>query len=275
MGLDPRALLADADDPAAARFAREVASRASSRLSSVTSLHAPRGRAGGGRSPGDTHSPRRRAIGTWTESMPSSETPRRMNGTPSWRGPRRRRCRKTRRTRRSGVSAAHTAASPHRHSRPRPPTVPTRDGRPVPVTSPRSRMPNRARLRSRSLSSGLPVAAHAPRKTRLGRIATAVPPTPPDAPVTRTGPDAGSRLVPRARRPTSRPVKPASEIVMASRGDSPGARGTTQSAGTRSYSAYPPWRETPSSYPWTTTDHQPRLWDPGSRRPRLRDRCPV
>ena len=78
----------------------------------------------------------------------------------------------------------------------------------------------------------------------------------------RRGPCRPPRRSPRspgpARRPGERPrsssattdiaaVKPAVPIAIASRGVSPGSSGTTQPAGTRWYSLYPPWRDTPRS----------------------------
>ena len=64
-----------------------------------------------------------------------------------------------------------------------------------------------------------------------------MPPTPPLAPVTRTGPSPGCR--PRSSNATTdiAAVNPAVPIAIASRGVRPGASGTTQPAGTRWYSA--------------------------------------
>ena len=67
-----------------------------------------------------------------------------------------------------------------------------------------------------------------PRSPRSARIATAVLPTPPVAPVTRTGPSSGSS--PRSSRATTliAAVKPAVPIAIASRVVSPAGSGTTQ-----------------------------------------------
>ena len=82
---------------------------------------------------------------------------------------------------------------------------------------------------------------------------TAIEPTPPVAPVTRTGPAPG--VSPRSSNDStdSAAVKPAVPIVIASRRSSPAGHGTSQSDGTRASSAYPPCRDTPRSYPWAIT----------------------
>ena len=71
-------------------------------------------------------------------------------------------------------------------------------------------------------------------------MARAVPPTPPEAPVTRTGPSAGER--PRSSSATTDipAVNPAVPMAIASRAVNPGISGTTQPAGTRWYSLNPP-----------------------------------
>ena len=67
---------------------------------------------------------------------------------------------RTRRPRaRAGASAGRTAASPHRRRRPRPAHRSDSSGRPSAVTSSRDRIPDAPSERSRSASSGLPVAA--------------------------------------------------------------------------------------------------------------------
>ena len=65
--------------------------------------------------------------------------------------------------------------------------------------------------------------------------------------MTRTGPSVGSRPRSSSAATDIAAVNPAVPIAIASRADRPGGIGTTQPAGSRSYSAYPPWRETPSS----------------------------
>ena len=76
---------------------------------------------------------------------------------------------------------------------------------------------------------------------------TALLPTPPVAPVTKTGPAAA--VSPRSSSATTdnAAVNPAVPIAMAWRASNPSGSATSQSTGTRAYSAKPPWRETPSS----------------------------
>ena len=76
---------------------------------------------------------------------------------------------------------------------------------------------------------------------------TAVEPTPPVAPVTRTGPE--SVATPWSWRAITdiAAVNPAVPITIASRAVSPAGSATSHSAGTRAYSANPPWRDTPMS----------------------------
>ena len=99
----------------------------------------------------------------------------------------RRVARSTRPPPRAGASAARRAASPPRPCRPRPPSAPTRAAGRARMTSSRVRNPVAPRSRRRSISSGLPVAAQTS-WPRAARIAMAVEPTPPAAPVTSTGP---------------------------------------------------------------------------------------
>ncbi len=104
------------------------------------------------------------------------------------------------------------------------------------VTSSRETTPAAPSERSRASSSGLPVAAQTS-WPRAARIATAQPPTPPLAPVTTIGPSPGRR--PRASSAATdiAAVNPAVPTAIASRAVSPSGSGTTQSAGSRSYSA--------------------------------------
>ena len=75
----------------------------------------------------------------------------------------------------------------------------------------------------------------------------AVEPTPPLAPVTRTGPSPGLR--PRSSRAATliAAVKPAVPISIASRAVRPSGSGTTQPDGIRASSPYPPCRAVPMS----------------------------
>ena len=106
--------------------------------------------------------------------------------------------------------------------------------------------------RSQSASSGLPVAA-ATSNPRAARMPTAVEPTPPEAPSTRTGPSSGVTPWSSSRCTDSPAVKPAVPSAIAWRALSPSGSGMTQSPGTRAYSAKPPWWATPRSWPWTMT----------------------
>jgi len=117
---------------------------------------------------------------------------------------------------------------------------------PSTVTSSRPRIPTAPSERSRSASSALPVAAQTS-CPRSARIATATLPTPPLAPVTSTGPSPGRRPCSSSAMTDSPAVNPAVPMAIASRVDRPSPNGTTQFAGTRSYSAYPPCRATPRS----------------------------
>ena len=80
-------------------------------------------------------------------------------------------------------------------------------------------------------------------------MAIAVDPTPPEAPVTSTGPVSGSSPRASSSAIDSAAVNPAVPMAIASRAVRPAGNGTIQSAGTRAYSANPPWRLTPRSYP--------------------------
>ena len=66
---------------------------------------------------------------------------------------------------------------------------------------------------------------------------TAVEPTPPVAPVTSTGPPSGVTPCRSSRATDSAAVNPAVPIAIACRAVIPSGKGTTQSAGTRAYSA--------------------------------------
>ena len=72
-------------------------------------------------------------------------------------------------------------------------------------------------------------------------------PTPPEAPVTSTGPSPGTRPW-RSRRWRERAaVKPGVPMIAAWRAVRPSGSGTTHSDGTRAYSANPPWWAIPRS----------------------------
>ena len=92
--------------------------------------------------------------------------------------------------------------------------------------------------RRNSASSALPVAAWTS-YPRAARIPTAIEPTPPVAPRTRTGRSALSGDSPCSSRRTtdSAAVNPAVPSAMASRALRPSGSGITQSAGTRATSA--------------------------------------
>jgi len=68
-------------------------------------------------------------------------------------------------------------------------------------------------------------------------MSTARLPTPPVAPLTTTGPLAGVRPFSSMRTMPSAAVKPAVPSAIASNSERPAGSGTTQSAGTRAYSA--------------------------------------
>ena len=70
-------------------------------------------------------------------------------------------------------------------------------------------------------------------------------PTPPEAPVTRTGPASGVRPKRLRRSSESTAVKPAMPMMAAVRGGISSGSGTTQPAGTRAQAANPPWWATP------------------------------
>ncbi len=89
-----------------------------------------------------------------------------------------------------------------------------------------------------SPASVLPVDA-VTSKPRPDRISRATLPTPPVAPVTRTGPSAGDRPRSSSACTLMAAVNPAVPRAAASRVLTPSSF-TTQSAGTRAYSAKPP-----------------------------------
>ena len=78
-------------------------------------------------------------------------------------------------------------------------------------------------------------------------MSTAVDPTPPDAPVTITGPAPGFSPASSSAATESAAVNPAVPSAIACRVVRPLGSGTTQSAGTRATSASPPWWATPIS----------------------------
>ena len=72
-------------------------------------------------------------------------------------------------------------------------------------------------------------------------------PTPPEAPVTSTGPSPARRPRCSSRWRERAAVKPAVPMVAACLGSRPSGSGTTHSAGTRASWENPPWWETPRS----------------------------
>ena len=84
-------------------------------------------------------------------------------------------------------------------------------------------------------------------------MATAMDPTPPDAPVTRTGPSPGHRPRSSSAWTLIAAVNPAVPMAIASRAVRPSGSGTTQPDGIRASSPYPPWRAVPMSYPFART----------------------
>ena len=82
---------------------------------------------------------------------------------------------------------------------------------------------------------------------RAARMATAVEPTPPDAPVTSTGPSPGRRPRSSSAWTLIAAVNPAVPMAIASRAVRPAGSGTTQPDGIRASSPYPPWRAVPMS----------------------------
>ena len=234
-----RGLAADPDDPAPARLAGDdrVEGGVERVERDLLAVHA-RDRAAGGPSRGGPRSTRRRSIGMLTESMPSSATPRRMNGktvvasvgppalplgTP--------------RPRRSGASAARTGASRRRPRRPPRPSVPTRAACPRRSTSSRVRIPAAPSARQPRRLLGLagrgPDLVAAVGQDRDRRPADAARWRPSRAPGRRPG------VRPRSSSATTdiAAVNPAVPMAIASRGVRPGASGTTQPAGTRWYCA--------------------------------------
>ncbi|MNN01461.1 hypothetical protein D3C81_1140780 [compost metagenome] len=92
--------------------------------------------------------------------------------------------------------------------------------------------------RSRSIAScaALPVLA-VTSKPSFERMSTAMLPTPPVAPVTRTEPFSGVSPLRSSSSAESAAVKPAVPMAMASFAERPGGRRTSQSAGSLAYSA--------------------------------------
>ena len=182
------------------------------------------------------HTSSRVAIGHSTESMPSSFTPRRMNG-------------------RTVVFRSVPPVSPEfaiaplyiivrvSHASVSPPTTSTAPaqsgfstGR-VPICSVWREITSLAPSDLRySCSPSFPVSA-VTRYPRAASSRTARLPTPPVAPVTITGPWAGESPLRSRSTIESAAVNPAVPIVITSSGLRPSGTGTTQSAGTRTIPA--------------------------------------
>ena len=120
---------------------------------------------------------------------------------------------------------------PRRRCPPPPPSAPT----PAAGRSPRSprRGPGSRPRRGRGGASARPACRSPPRPRgrASARIATAVLPTPPLAPVTSTGPSPGRSPWSSSAATLIAAVKPAVPIAIASRAVSPSGSGTTQPAG--------------------------------------------
>ena len=139
------------------------------------------------------------------------------------------------------------AASPRRPCPPRPPSAPSRAAVPGAVTSSRVRNPAAPRSRRRSCSPGLPVAAQTS-WPRAARIATAVDPTPPDAPVTSTGPSPGPQAALLERGDAHRGGEPGRADRHRVAGGQPvGQRHDPARRGSGRTPANPPWRAVPMS----------------------------
>ena len=186
------------------------------------------------------HSARRAAMGICTLSMPSRFVPRRMNGSTVVA---------------SGTPPVRPLAAtdaPYRSvrstwARVAPPTQSTApaqrsfsSGRPASgVSSLRSITSAAPSERSQSASSSLPVLATTSCPSAAS-MPMAIEPTPPDAPVTSTGPSPGSNPCCCSAATDIAAVNPAVPTSMAVRGSSPSGMATTQAPGTRASSAYPP-----------------------------------
>ena len=92
-----------------------------------------------------------------------------------------------------------------------------------------------------------------PRSPRAANRSTAKEPTPPEAPVTSTGPSPGRSPRCSSWSRDNAAVKPAVPMAMAWRAERPSGRARADPAGTRATRAYPPWRATPRSPPCART----------------------